>query len=73
MLTVSGNILFINVRICPAQQTGCVPTKYYFLEVNGTNLYGLIFPSGQLNIANGTYATVEGIFPLQPQPAEAAF
>ncbi len=62
LLTVSGNILFINVRICPAQQTGCVPTKYYFLEVNGTNLYGLIFPSGELNIANGTYATVKGLF-----------
>ncbi len=62
LLTVSGNLLFINVRICPAQQTGCVPTKYYFLQLNGTNLYGLIFPSGQLNIANGTYATVEGVF-----------
>jgi hypothetical protein len=61
-LTVSGNILFITVRICPVQQTACVPTKYYFLQVNGTNLYGLIFPRGELNIANGTYATVGGVF-----------
>jgi hypothetical protein len=55
-------MFFTNVRICPAQQTGCVPTKYYFLQANGTSLYGLIFPSGQLNIANETYVTVEGIF-----------
>jgi hypothetical protein len=62
LLTVSGNILFINVRICPAQQASCVPTKYYFLQVNGSNLYGLIFPTGELNIANGTYATLSGVF-----------
>jgi hypothetical protein len=62
LLTVSGKILFINVRICPAQQTGCVPTKYYFLQANGTNMYGLIFPTGELNIANGTYATIGGVF-----------
>jgi hypothetical protein len=61
-LTVSGTMFFINVRICPAQQASCVPTKYYFLQANGTNLYGLIFPTGELNIANGTYATVGGVF-----------